>query len=216
MGIFRDYFNRLVINDTQRDILRSCFEGYKNTSSLIKAQDFQYGPQKNLYSYARIASIDNCLLALNNKYDGLMANSVLNNAHNYYYTLITIKNVKMTVSAVNFPGSQPRESLFRNELASCQVKFDVYDGKFELCDLKNISESSVYAMIIHSPALDNPKQPTSVQIVFPNETCTGYLDRIDLFKKYPELVEALTREEMERIPDKAEVKLSVQQQEKLL
>jgi len=212
MATFRDYFKSKFPQVALQNIVRHVFEGYRDTSKFMKAQDLQPGPMKNVYSYNRGANIDSNLLALNNKYKGLKATSEINSARNWHYTLISFENIRMTMSVVESPTDAPRESLFRNYLASCQMSFDFNkdNGDIEINDLKSNDESIIYALIIHSPAIDNPNLPAFIHIVFPNESCTDYLDRINLFNEFPSLVDSLVREGTEQIPDKAEVKLSVQ------
>jgi hypothetical protein len=69
--------------------------------------------------------------------------------------------------------------------------------------------------VIHGPMLNNSRFPGFIYVGFPNEKCTRYLDRINLLKRFPDLIEELQREDMVQVPDQAEVKLNVPQ-EKLL
>jgi hypothetical protein len=215
-GLYRDYFNASISNDIQRDIVRHVYKGYIKADKLVKEKEYQPGPAKNLYPYVRWATIDDNCLALNNKYEGLQTSSEINISHNSFHTLITSGNIKMTISSVNNPSALPRVALFRNDLAILQYRFDISKDKstFELLDLKSISDGTIFAFIIHGPTLDNQRFPGFIHIVFPDEHCTKYLDRIDLFKRFPDLIEELQHEDMIHIPDKAGVKLNVQ--EKLL
>jgi hypothetical protein len=213
MATFKDYFNSKIPQAALQDVVQHVFEGYRNTSKFMKAQELQPGPTKNVYPYNRCANIDSNLLALNNKYEGLKALSEINHAGNWFYTLISYENIRMTMSAVESPTTVPRESGFRNDLANCQFKFnyDEYTGNIEVSELKGDADTIIYALIIHGPAIDNPQYPAFIDIVFPNKKCTEYLDRINLFNQFPDLIESLKREGTEIIPDKAEVKLSVQE-----
>jgi len=213
MGVYKDYFLNYFPKEAIPDILRQTFLGYSTNSKFIKAQELQPGPAKNVFPYNRCAHIDNNLLALNNKYEGLSAKSKLNSAHNWRYTLISYKNIRMTASSVASAIDPPRESAFRNYYASCQYRFDenITSGKLELCDLIPIEDGIIYALIIHCPTIDNPQLPAFINIAFPNESLTGYLERIKLFDEYPSLVESLMIEGREYIPDNADVKLNIQE-----
>ena len=214
--VFQSYFDSVISNDIQQDIVRHVFKGYVEADKLVKRQEYQPGPAKNCYPYVRWVEIDNNCLALNKKYPGLQTSSEQNIVRNSFHTLISLGNVRITVSAVGTPSSLPRTALFRNNLASCQYRFDISadQGRFELRDLKSVNDMIVYAFVIHGPMLDNPRFPGFVHAAFPDENCTRYLDRINLLKRFPDLVEALQHEDMIYIPDKAEVKLNVT--EKLL
>jgi hypothetical protein len=210
-GVFKDYFNASISNDVQQDIVRHVFNGYVEADKLVKRQEYQPGPARNLFPYVRWATIDNNCLALNNKYPGLETISELNLQRNSFFTLIRLGNVRMTISAVSSSSALPREALFRNDLASCQYRFDISEDqtKLEFRDLKSLGDGIVYAFVIHGPVADNPRLPAFIHIGFPDQRCTQYLDRIDLLRKYPDLIEQLMHEDMERIKDTAQVTLNV-------
>jgi len=215
--VFQSYFDSVIPNDIQQDIVRHVFKGYVEADKLVKRQEYQPGPAKNCYPYVRWVEIDNNCLALNKKYPGLQTSSEQNIIRNSFHTLISLGNVRITVSAVGTPSSLPRTALFRNDLASCQYRFDISadQERFELRDLESVKDKIVYAFVIHGPMFDNPRFPGFVHIAFPDENCTRYLDCINLLKRFPDLVEELQHEDMIHIPDKVEVKLNVPE-EKLL
>jgi len=209
--VFQSYFDSVISNDIQQDIVRYVFKGYVEADKLVKRQEYQPGPARNCYPYVRWVEIDNNCLALNKKYPGLQTSSEENIIRNSFHTLISLGNVRITVSAVGTPSSLPRTALFRNNLASCQYRFDISvdQQQFELRDLESIENMIVYAFVIHGPMLDNPRFPGFIHVAFPDENCMRYLDRINLLKRFPDLIEELQHEDMIHIPDKAEVKLNV-------
>jgi hypothetical protein len=215
--VFRGYFDSVISNDIQQDIVRCVFKGYVEADKFVNHREYQPGPAKNCYPYIRWIEIDDNCLALNKKYPGLQTSSEQNIIRNSFHTLVSLGNVRITISAVATPSSLPRTAVFRNNLASCQYRFDISaDQKwFELRDLESVKDRIVYAFVIHGPMLDNPRFPGFIHIAFPDESCTRYLDRINLLKRFPDLIEELQREDMIQIPDKAEVKLNVPE-EKLL
>ncbi len=208
-GNYRNYYDTVVSEDFQKDIIKYIFQGYLDADKMIKANDLQPQPAKNLYPYARWAMIDNYCLALNKKYNGVEVTSQCNTIHNCFYTLIRRGNVRMTISSVGTPNSLPRIAIFRNNLARCQYHFDIDDTKtkFEFKTLERFNDAIIYAFILHGPKVDNHKIPSFIKIVFPNEDCTRSLERIDLFKIFPKLIEDLSLEGMEIVPDEAKVTL---------
>jgi hypothetical protein len=210
--LYTAYFNERISSSIQQDFVRYIFQGYIQADKLIKNQELQPGPSKNLYPYVRWANIDNNILSLN-KYEGLETSSNQNIVHNSYHTLVKCENIRITISAVNNPSSLPRTAIFRNKLASLQYQFVISKDKinFELKDIESIKNSIVYAFIVHGPDDNNPKYPGFIYVAFPNEKCTKYLDKINLIKKFPDLVESLYRDDMEKIPDNANVKLTVRE-----
>lgn len=212
MGVYKDYFLYNFPKGGAEDVLRLTYTGYLNNSKFMKAQELQPGPSKNVSPYNLYAHIDSNLLALNNKYQGLKAISRINSVLNWRYTLISCGNIRLTASHVDSPMTSPRDSTFRNYFASCQYRFEENDGKLEPCHLMAIEDSIIYALIIHGPAIDNPNIPAFIHIAFPNEQCSGYLDRINLFDQYPSLTESLRNDGRENIPDKSDVKLHIQEQ----
>lgn len=211
MGVYKDYFVSNFPKDGAEDILRYMHSAYSNNWKFLAVQELQSGPSKNVFPYNLNAHIDSNLLALNNKYQGLKATSETNEARNWRYTLISYGNIRLTASNVDSPTTAPRDSSFRNYFASCQYRWDVHNGNLEPCQLTKIGDSFIYGLVIHSPATDNPILPAFIHIAFPNESCSGYLDRINLFNEYPSLLESLRSEGMEQIPDKSEVKLHIQE-----
>ena len=209
--VFRSYFDSVISNDIQHDIVRYVFKGYVEADKLVKRQDYQPGPAKNCYPYTRWIEIDNNCLGLNEKYPGLQTSSEHNIVRNSFHALISLGNVRITVSAVATPSSLPRTAVFRNNLASCQYRFDISadQKRFELRDLESVADRIVYAFVIHGPMPDNPGFPGFIHVAFPDESCTRYLDRINLLKRFPDLIEELQREDMIHVPDKVEVKLNV-------
>lgn len=218
-GRYKNYYRNHVPKEINKELLRHIFRGYLAADKLIKSQEYQPGPAKNLYPYVRWANIDNYCLALNQKYDELESISRPNVVKNSFHTLIRYGNIRMTISAVQSRNSLPRDAQFRNDLASCQYSWgiDEKQGIFKQNPLASIDSKIVYAFIVHGTETDNPQYPEFVNIVFPNSTCTKYLDYIDLFKEYPDFVEELLHEDMEHIKDNAGVELKVDsRQEKLL
>lgn len=211
MGVYKDYFLSNFPKVGAEDILRYMHSAYLNNWKFLGVQELQSGPSKNVFPYNLNAHIDSNLLALNNKYPGLKATSEINEARNWRYTLISYENIRLTASNVDSPTTAPRDSSFRNYFASCQYRWDVNNGNLEPCQLTKIGDSLIYGLIIHSPATDNPILPAFINIAFPNQSCSGYLDRINLFNEYPSLLESLRSEGMEQIPDKSEVKLHIQE-----
>jgi hypothetical protein len=211
MSTYKDYFLSRFPKLGAGDVLWQVYSGYRNNWKSLKAQQLQSGPHRNVFPYGLNAHIDNNLLALNNKYEGLVATSEVNKARNWRYTLISYENIRLTASNVDSPETSPRDSSFRNDLAHCQFRWDIANnGDLEPCELIEMGDKIIYGLIIHSPASDNPVIPAFIHIAFPNEDCSGYLDRIDLFSEYPDLVESLRSEDMEKIPDRSEVKLHAQ------
>ncbi len=218
MGDYKNYFLSIFPEDGCEDLLRQVLLGYKKNSDFMRAQELQSGPQSNVYPHNRIAHIDNALLSLHNKYQGLAASTHVNSTGGWKYTLVSYGNIRMTASSVNTPSTTPRDSLFRNRYASSQISFseNIEKGVFELDQLMTIEEGIIYALIIHGPAVDNPKLPAFVHIAFPNHNCSEYLDRINLFDEYPHVVSSFYSKGIEIIPDMAttQLKLNIEEQSK--
>lgn len=210
MGAYKDYFLSHFPKPGARDILWHVYSGYLNNFKSLKAQQLQSGPSKNVFPYGLNAHIDSNLLALN-KYRGLKATSEINEARNWRYTLISYENIRLTASNVDSPMTSPRHSSFRNDLAYCQFRLDIQNGNLEPCQLTDMGDKIIYGLVIHCPATDNPFVPAFVHIAFPNESCSDYLDRINLFNEYPDMLKSLRSEGTEQIPDKSEVKLHIQE-----
>jgi hypothetical protein len=62
------------------------------------------------------------------------------------------------------------------------------------------SEGAVYALAIHGPNSHQRGLPGFMHIVFPRPDCSDYSARIDLFKKYPEILVEFGVAELTGIP----------------
>lgn len=204
----REYLDANVPSEFLKDLIRFTYKAYKDAKTEIKDHEYSTGPAKNLYPYVRWCKLDDYCLALR-KYAGFETSSEENTIKNSYYTLVKSNAIKLTVSAVKSRKDVPRQSLFRNDHASCQSHFSINNnGQFEIVDISAKKDEPVYAFVVHGPINQTePHTPGFIGIGFPDAECKKYLDYVDLCAKYPDVVEEILRQDVENIPDTATPKI---------
>ena len=216
---FKGYFRDNVSDDILADIVSTVILGTRDAARRI-VDDVKEGVYtkhvaRDLFPYARRASIESRLFDLIAEFPGVTVSSQLNRSHSHYHTRIGVGNVIMTASAVDTPYGLARDAEFRNSYAGAQTRFDIVQDRtlsqvhfVEDPDLQDV----LYGIILYCPAENNRFDIGSVRVGFPNFDCTKYIDRIDLLRLFPE---ATVRTEIEQIQDQAIVSLLLDEQERL-
>lgn len=218
----RDYFNKNVPDDAQKEILRLIFKGYRTPYDEIMQSDYKQRLGMDLFPNARRAKIDSYLLQLPKLVPDAISKIRSNARRNSHHAVIYCGNVFMTASAVQHESDLPRLAIFRQVYASMQSEFDYSesDNTLKIINISISTEPKLYALILHGPDIGNDKWlPGFVKIVFPGKDCKSRMDDdIDLYAKYPYVVQEQLMVGTEQVKDGIELTLKVEipEQEKLL
>jgi hypothetical protein len=123
-----------------------------------------------------------------------LAAAAVQNSKGNSHTRVTIGRVVLTQSCVHSPNEMVREAEFRSTYSATP--------QLHLLDENRTGEdeAAVYAILIHGPHPEFSDQPGFVHIVFPSPDLEYYQDRIDILRRFPEVVARLrgwAREEIE-------------------
>lgn len=218
----RAFFNYYVTPEVQEELVRIIFRGYRHSFDELLQASYKDEQIHDLYPYARRTKIDGYLGQLSSRFPEVSTRIQLNKARNSHHTLVILGNIICTASAVEYPTDLPREAIFRNIYAGSQIEFDIKEDENILKILNDLPppDARLYALIIHGPVNTSVRNlPGFIRIAFPGRHYFTRLDDdIDLYAKYKDVTEEMSREGTEVIEDKVEVKLieNVPLQEKLL
>jgi hypothetical protein len=166
------------------------FAGYQGAYDECQAA-FADTEAANLWPFVRRAKIEGYLRDAAALTPGLTGAAVRADGSNWFHTEIRGGPIVLTENAVPTPGAMVKRAEFRYELA--QTNHPTLWATEQDQD-----EIPVYGVLIHSRSQwDDPKErakaahlPGSCYLAFPDADLEGYLYRINLFDKFPKVVEA--------------------------
>jgi hypothetical protein len=157
------------------------------------------GPEAHyLYPHKRRAMLEGQLRELARSY-GITASAESNHGGTGYYTLLASGNVRMTANAVDNPSVIPRRAVFRETYAR--------DSQLKLFGEQPPTGTLLYAILLHGPDALNPARPAFAHIVFPNESFTQYVARINLFDRFSDLLSELWNIEEATVFDDLDIQI---------
>jgi hypothetical protein len=117
------------------------------------------------------------------------------NSSGWNHTEITSGPIRLTVHAVEHPCAMVDRAEYRESLAESQDSFFAPEGM--------IRGAKLYALLLHGPYRGRDRQdryqhrslPGSIYLAFPETALKKYAHRIDLFERFPELVDSLLPKE---------------------
>ena len=203
-GIKREFLEAYS-DDVQQDILRllaNCYESAHQDCRLNHARPEAH----DLYPHKRRAVIEGQLRELAGGYPEITAAAELNSKGTSFYTLLASGNVLLTANAVEHPNVIIRRAAYRETYArAAQLKL-FGDGK-QPPGQQPLDGFLLYAILLHGPDPLNEARPGFVHIVFPDEDCTQYVTRINLFDRHASLVSELFPIEEEAVLGEPDIRL---------
>lgn len=208
----KQFFDSNVPEEIQRRIVRVTLASYRDTRKVIRDQDLPDEEAHDLFPYQLRAHTESGLRNIARLWPNSKATAEPNGTGTAFHTLIQIKNVTMTQSAVETPGTVVRDAAFRNEYADAQSRF-VIDAKAQELVVEEYlppTDATLYGIIIHGPiefGLGKPgrSQVGFIRVAFPNRDMSGYIDSIDLLARFPDVVAEMADTEV--VPDQAQPQL---------
>lgn len=200
-------FNDKVSDDIQRYIARGVTEQYGRACKYCY-ETFGQTEARGLLPEYRRTCIEDIMPDIAEKIDRCVVESRKNKAKNCYHRLILVKssngiNVALTQSKVEQKKLLPRDAEFRKGYAKDPQM--VMDFMEEDKTSEPNDEVILYTIITHMPDPANEKTPLFIDIVFPDREYKNIIDRIELLKKFPDLV---AEEEREEITDNTEIPIT--------
>ncbi len=180
----------------QRGILTLCHASYTETEDDL-LPEFAHPQVHDLRGHYRRAKVESHLSNFAYRFKGIKASSEQNSTHNSYHVRIDAPRLVLTISAVETPNTMVRVAQFRQTYSYQMGLWD--EGKLEH------ATDDIYGIILHGPADNDPAKLGFVVIAFPNSTCTRYIERIDLRKKFLDLDRSLASTSQEIIANEPKV-----------
>ena len=186
-------FDECVPEQFQRDSLRCLIQAYQIADDRCR-REFDHAEAHDLRGHERRAVFDRDWRNLAQRH-GAHATAEMNAGNNCYHTRVVIGRVIWTSSVVEAPTTLPRQASFRETYART--------GQFTLfgTDAPPPIDAPLYAILIHAPCEDDPSRPAFAYVGFPTPNCDGWVDKIDLFGRFNELVLPVSQVAEETIED---------------
>lgn len=174
-------FDRNTSRSFQRDLTRALLAECPEAHALCR-EHFDAPECHDVKSHVRRALVEQAVrgVAARHGYDAL---AMINASRSHYHTLIRAGRVILTISHVATPQTVVSSAEFRKTYARDTEQFLLFEEN-GLADL----DSPLYALLIYGVLPENPLRPYFVQIVFPAPQGITYLRRIDLYRRFPDLL----------------------------
>lgn len=158
----------------QRALFQIVMDGYRDAALTCRRE--YGGPEgADLLGHMRRAKIDRGLRGVGDAFPDLISGSNLNKANNSHHATLRSRNVLLTASRTEGPGSVPREAIFRRLYAQ-DPQLDLFEP--------NEAPPELYGILYHCPDPDDESKPGAVIIGFPTRDTKHFIHTIDLQKKF--------------------------------
>jgi hypothetical protein len=181
-------FNESVPTLLQRDMLRSVLACYQQADKHVKRH---YPPPEaiTLRGWIRRADIEVDIRNVAAKYVGAEGQPEPNTTGSIFHSVVIVGAVKLTQSKLANPRQMVRPSGFREEYAQESAQLLLGFVARRPRKVVPIGEREYFfAVLIHGCSKKDKSRPYFVQFAFPNKDCTDWIGRIDLMKKFPDVV----------------------------
>lgn len=186
-----------ISHDFLKDCLRVLRNDYRGGFESCMS-DFAAPEAHDLYPHFRRAMIEGHIKELA-KSHGMQASSERNSKRSSFYTLIASDNIRLTVKSASHPDVKVEDATYRRTYAKA--------AQLKLWGEQPPIETTLYAILLHGPNSFNRAKPGFAHIVFPDESFTEYVERIDLKDMFPDLARELFGSEEEVIHDDLDIRL---------
>jgi hypothetical protein len=192
---YDEIFDSSVPRAMQRDSVRIIWHGYQETFREVNSRHAR--PEAHdLLGHERRAYIERELRAMAELYPDTVAMPEWNKTKTAAHTIITRGVIKLTESKVRTPWTIVHPSVFRSEYAEVfqpdLFQPDEYEERDEI--------SYIYSIILHGCEPSTPSIPSFIHVVFPDRDFQTYIHRINLFKKFPDLLDELQGRPTDQTP----------------
>jgi hypothetical protein len=193
----RDLFKAEASPAFVTDVLQALVAAYSRSAE--EATSRHESPEaRYLAPHLRRVYLEEDLRAVAVKH-GLDAVAAENRTNTCSHTEIRLGRIVLTASHVNGPYEVVQWAQFRQTLAQeSQLSLPEFGREVKVPDDAQV----VYGLLIHGCG-NNPRWPSFAHVVFPDPTCSKYLERISLDSDLQALLSG-ARTEWEQISDESE------------
>jgi len=171
----------------QQSLLRAVFEDYR---AAYDSSYTEYDPQqaRDINGHLRRANIERDLLGIGKRFKDLQVKAEFYKNGTGSYVRLMSGAVILTQSAVQSPDSPVRSAEFRKSLAG-NPQLSLNFGGLEAAE-DDVPGQYLYVILLHGKDVKDRSRPAFVQLVVPSADCSMFVARVDLYKKFPEIVNA--------------------------
>lgn len=174
MNQYKATFREAFPDDFIEDLMRLTASEYRTAFDEC-AMFYPREEAHDLRPHVRRAKIEYKLRDLVIGYPDIAATVEPNATGSHFHTRLVSNSVILTVNHVHHPNELVRWAEFRNTYAREAQRnlFEPYEPA--------PPDAMLYAILLHGASKRNPKRPDFMHVVFPDDECRSYIDRIDLF-----------------------------------
>jgi hypothetical protein len=197
---YEQLYDACVQSSLGADFLRLLWKQFIETPDFVEAH--WHSPEAHdLLGHVRRANFEQDWRSLGDRTPGVVAAVEHTGKGRSNYTVLTLGRLVLTSSCVDTPFALPRFAEFRRRNAE-ERQFDMYQSTAEVLE-------AVYAILTYG---GTGKKLGFAQIAFPDASCQGWLHRIDLRKKYPDVWGDLNSDAPRPVEPKAPITLLPQRE----
>lgn len=177
-------FDRHVPRPVQEELVRAVFSAYRSAYDACR-ETLPDEETEEFLPFQRWIQLRAGLRRLPGQFPEIQSE------YHRFYTLVRMGPVQMTASSIPEAGEVARYAHYRDDFTRSS-QLDLF--------LDNASvppdDAVMYVMLLHGPDRERRYQPSFAEIVFPTGNGLAYDHRVDLFARFPELVEAFRAERL--------------------
>lgn len=179
----RDMFYAAVPDDFLEATIRTFDRAYRRAHEVC-AENFHQQEAHDLRGHYRRAEIEQGWRSTATGFDGIAADTYLNDADNCNHTRVHCGEVVLIQCHVQSRHQIVRRALFRSGLATdSQLNLFAQDSD----EVELGPDAKLFAILLHGAHPKYPDRLAFIEIAFPNNDCTGYIDSFDLLRRFPSL-----------------------------
>lgn len=168
-----------VSRQVQEALVRCVFGAYMTAYDACSG--FPAEEAHDLLPYYRWIQLRSDMRGIAHRFDGVQASA------ERYHTLLHVGRILLTAHRVDGPGELGRSSKYREAYAATSQ----LELEFPEWTTAPSGDASFYAILLHGPDPQEPKQPQFAQIAFPDKKLQYYVHKVDLFPRFVSVVESL-------------------------
>jgi hypothetical protein len=193
----REEFLRTVPDDALRLLAQCVWLGYPEAHDLCSGL-FLSNQAHDVRGHVRRATIERNIRNVVTRIPGASQSQTRNKTNSHTHTVVRMGNVLLTQSQAEGPDDIIQTAEFRKGYAM-QSQLELFGGR----PSDTVGDRHLYALLLHGPAYNSPRQPRFMSVVFPTRDCQSYVfdATISMYERFSDLAAAARNDRVEEIPD---------------
>jgi hypothetical protein len=201
-----DLFNRHFPQETQAALVKCLFSTYRVAFEQCKG--FSPEGAHDLRPFLRWVWLREQLSGLSGRFGEIVASTRPNGAGSSYHVVLNAGCLTLTCSSAAGPGVLPRPASHRLAYAN--------ESQYDLFEKSSERAPQIYAILAHGVTREEQREPGFAHILFPHRDFSYAIHKIDLFKKFDDLVNELsvTPRTTETLPPPLSLRVNTEEEKK--